>query len=171
MSGKRRNEPTKWHELIALVAMSDVGPDECLRFDNNERSKNENGQVMIYHGGTMRSAGNCVLRYCVGEPVGNADQSMHSCLTKSCVNPAHLTWGTSKQNAADMLRDGTRSRSGSKRKLTPHLVRVCRKYSAGVVLENGHTVSLTHKTMGRLLGVKPDTIGKAIRRETWKKVA
>jgi hypothetical protein len=32
----------------------------------------------------------------------------HTCRNKNCVNPAHLYWGTAKENVADSIRDGTR---------------------------------------------------------------
>lgn len=43
-----------------------------------------------------------------GKPVPSGFETRHGCRSKNCVR--HLKIGTSKQNKADMLRDGTRCR-------------------------------------------------------------
>lgn len=39
-----------------------------------------------------------VLKQSKGEPIGDANQALHSCDTPACCNPAHLSWGNNSKN-------------------------------------------------------------------------
>lgn len=84
----------------------------------------------------------------------------HKCRNRHCVNPEHLETGTSKDNVADMLRDGTRpDRTGEKSlgaKLTEDQVRAIRARSS----EN-------QRELGEEFGVGRDQIYKIIARRQW----
>lgn len=85
----------------------------------------------------------------------------HSCRSKNCVNPGHLTPGTAQDNSNDMIRDGTapRGEKGSSAKLTEEQVRVIRARST----EN-------RRIMGEEFGVSTGTISDIIIRKSWKHI-
>jgi hypothetical protein len=101
----------------------------------------------------------------------------HTCDNRRCINPEHLFLGTRKDNMQDMIRKGRGRWPGSHKprpgqsvgeknpraKLTAIDVSDIRKiYGAGLA----DTVAL-----GALYGVKPWTISRAIKRETWPDAA
>ena len=88
---------------------------------------------------------------------------MHSCDNPACVNPAHLSVGTHKDNQIDKANKG-RSLRGSKNpsaKLNDESVRRIRElYSGG---------GFTHQVLADMFGVKyKSTIGSVVRNKTWR---
>jgi hypothetical protein len=89
---------------------------------------------------------------------------LHSCGTRLCCNPRHLTLGTPYENAADMAGDGTApigERNG-RSVLTREQVLKMRELAA--ILEP------QHRTLAFAFGVSASTVGKVLRRETWAHV-
>lgn len=90
---------------------------------------------------------------------------MHSCDTPKCVNPAHLSVGTYKDNMDDMDRKGRRviaalkGQECAQSKLNDDMVRWMRSQRA-----------MTPTEMGRHLGVDPNTVRAVLKRKTWKHV-
>jgi hypothetical protein len=85
----------------------------------------------------------------------------HSCRSKNCVNPGHLTPGTHKENAADKIRDGTLycGEKVNTRKLTEEKVREIRARNT----EN-------RRLLGKEFGVSESTILRIIQRKKWKHI-
>lgn len=82
----------------------------------------------------------------------------------NCRNNRHtnLRWATNKENEADKLIHGKRvmGEKCHKSKLTAQDIASIRgRYSAG---------NVTHAQLGVEYGIYPDSIGKIIRRDTWK---
>lgn len=89
---------------------------------------------------------------------------MHSCDQPLCVNPDHLSVGTSAQNAADAARKGRRL-PGSKNhqaKLTEKLVLEMRaRYAKG---------GISQKRIAEEYGVSPALVGFIVTRKLWKHI-
>jgi hypothetical protein len=86
----------------------------------------------------------------------------HSCRNCHCVNPAHLRWGTLKDNMGDKIRDGT-SLIGIKNgcsKLTEEQVLSIRR-------EYEEIEEMTQQKLADKYGVSDVLIGFIIRRKIW----
>jgi hypothetical protein len=99
----------------------------------------------------------CFLRH--GEPPPYS-MARHECRVRSCVNPNHLSWGTSKDNADDRDRHGTTCRGEARpaSKLTEEAVRFIRSSSE-------RTTDLAEK-----FGVTDTCISYARLGKTWRHV-
>jgi hypothetical protein len=97
-------------------------------------------------------------------PAAPNDNALHgdTCVNASCVNPAHLRWGTHKENSGDRERLGRRTpargEGSGMSKLTEDDVRFIR------------SSPLNQYELAGLLGVSQPTIGNIRRRATWKHV-
>lgn len=83
---------------------------------------------------------------------------LHSCDNPPCINPAHLTQGTHRDNSKD--RDN-RGRSGST-VLTVEQVREIRRLRA--------ETNLTLDQLGQQFGTSRDNVASIVYRKTWKNV-
>jgi len=45
-----------------------------------------------------------VCKQAYGEPLSPYHWALHKCHNKYCINPKHLYWGTTKQNAEDQVK-------------------------------------------------------------------
>lgn len=83
-------------------------------------------------------------------------QVMHSCDNRACVNPAHLSLGTAKENSVDAAVKGR-----LRRKLTPEAVRDIRA---------SHEAGQTVWQIGKRYPVSVATIRAVVDRRTWRHV-
>jgi hypothetical protein len=87
--------------------------------------------------------------------------AMHTCDSPSCVNPAHLRWGSHRENSQDMV-DKARSTRGEKHglaKLTEAQVSQIRAaYDAGE----------RKPAIAKRFGISTGTVYNIGRRETWR---
>ena len=115
----------------------------------------------IYKDGARYTAHNYALRQAVGEPPAGKTQAAHTCRMAYCCNPAHLSWKSPKENAADKHRDGTHQ-SGDKaghRKLWADDVREMKRlYDEG---------GWTHATLAERYGVVRQTVTAALNGDNW----
>jgi len=86
---------------------------------------------------------------------------MHSCDNPPCVNPAHLSIGTQRDNILDSIHKGRYNCFG-RQKLDAEKVRQIRVLAA--------TGNLTHKAIGKLFGVGRSAITGVINGSTWSHV-
>ena len=89
---------------------------------------------------------------------------MHSCDRPLCVNPEHLSLGTSAENAADSARKARRPRGSrnSQAKLTEGQVIALReRYARGGV---------THRVLAEEYGVSTALINSIINRKAWRHI-
>ena len=66
----------------------------------NYKFLDANGRARISYGGSPRYAARVLLALCTPESDA-APSALHSCHNPACINPAHLRWGTAKENADD----------------------------------------------------------------------
>lgn len=98
-------------------------------------------------------------------PIPSGMEILHSCDTPSCVNPAHLSAGTHRQNMIEMAERITRVANPPRgeachfTRITEDTVRLIRSSS-----EMGVTIALR-------LGVSKSLVSQIRRREVWKHVA
>ena len=124
---------------------------------------NNNGYGQIRHNGKTMLAHRVAYELITGEEPNGV--LLHTCDTPLCCNPEHLTVGTQRDNLQDMRNKGRGVNPphvpGEKcgmSKLTDTKVKEIR--SSG----------LTQRQLATIYGVSQSTIGKILRRETWRHV-
>lgn len=124
---------------------------------------NNNGYGQIRHNGKTMLAHRVAYELIAGEEPNGV--LLHTCDTPLCCNPEHLTVGTQRDNLQDMRNKGRGVNPphvpGEKcgmSKLTDTKVKEIR--SSG----------LTQRQLATIYGVSQPTIGKILRRETWRHV-
>jgi hypothetical protein len=99
-------------------------------------------------------------------PEKPADLALHSCDTPPCYNPAHLRWGTSAENSAEMVERGrSASKAGElcgKAILTADRVREIRALAASGVRQ---------RVVAERFGIGRSTVWHIVSRRRWKHVA
>jgi hypothetical protein len=86
---------------------------------------------------------------------------LHSCRSKNCLNPAHLTSDTHAKNMGDMIRDGTSTRGENHPQaiLTDEQVREILRRSTE-----------KRRILGEEFGVAHSVISRIIHRKSWKHI-
>ncbi|MEC5149183.1 hypothetical protein RCH22_000984 [Cryobacterium psychrotolerans] len=150
-------------------------PTECERFDSKYTVGSQSecwewkaGVTEDGYGRFNTSGGRRVIasRYALERAKGAAQQpefrACHTCDNPPCVNPAHLYWGTEKQNSQDAVVRNRKSHGNSHptSRLTAANVRSIRtRYAAG----DFSTV------LAREFGVSPASIREATSGANWKR--
>ena len=123
------------------------------------RDKYGYGRVKV--DGSPTPASNYALRQAVGPPPPDKPEAAHTCPSKGCCNPAHLSWKSAKGNAADRKRDGTENtgeRHGSAKLTADDVLEIRRLHATG---------GYTYRKLADMYGVAFTTIGEIVRREIW----
>lgn len=79
------------------------GPEDCWEWIG---SKLVQGYGNFWLNKTVTRSHRITLSVVSGPPPSPKAMAMHKCDNTSCVNPAHLVWGTAKDNHSDMWRKG-----------------------------------------------------------------
>lgn len=102
----------------------------------------------------------------------------HRCDTPACVNPAHLTLGTTQYNSADMIAKG-RQAKGDNQGLRKHpgaAARGERQHLAVLTadqvraIRHLHAGGATQRALCRQFGVAATTLCNIVHRRTWRHV-
>ena len=124
---------------------------------------NNKGYGQIRHNGKTMLAHRVAYELITGEEPNGV--LLHTCDTPLCCNPEHLTVGTQRDNLQDMRNKGRGVNPphvpGEKcgmSKLTDTKVKEIR------------SSDLTQRQLATIYGVSQPTIGKILRRETWRHV-
>lgn len=149
---------TAWPEFERLVA---IETDECVLWVGScgdhgygqiRWSAPEGARVLHVHSVA------CERRH--GPPPFAKAHAAHSCRNRHCMNYRHLRWATPKENAEDMVRDGTSLRGERSRsaKLTETRVRALRgAWAEGIGAED----------LAAEFGVSVRTVYNVANRESW----
>lgn len=143
--------------------------DECAAFSGDECNiwrfyRDGYGYGRAYHPNfTTRLAHRIICEMAHGPYTGNNKFVRHICGNghNGCVNPRHLSWGTSKQNSDDKVTHGTKTfgETAGLAKLTDEKVIEIRR-----ILARGET----YKYAASMFGVCIGTIQAIKERRTWR---
>lgn len=145
-------------ELAAWILRQVVRrPDGCWDWPG---ARGTHGHGHVRHAGKVRRVHNLICRHSHGDPPAGKVNAIHSCGRPPCCNPAHLRWGSQKDNAADRTvhgRDGgpkRRGRANGRGKLNDAQVRMIRQMRAGRI----GRVPLSAGALASIFGVSVDNV-------------
>lgn len=87
-------------------------PDACWIWQAVRHGRGKYGA--FWHRGQMRRAHRVSWELANGRLAPDGMHVMHSCDTPLCVNPAHLSVGTPRENILDCIRKGRRNQRGER---------------------------------------------------------
>jgi hypothetical protein len=135
--------------------------DECLIWPF---AVHHDGRGQVSIGMRTLQAHRVMCKLAHGDAPTERHEAAHSCGNGhlGCVNPRHLRWATSKENKADQLAHGTRvwGEKHPSHKLTRRAVRTIRSLAD----------IKPREALAQEFGVHVLTIGKVIRRESWRHI-
>ena len=138
------------------------GPDACWLWTGGRFA---DGYGNIYYVGKNRHVPALILELLFNEPAGNR-RCLHSCDNPPCCNPAHLRWGTMKENAEDRDIRGRFVRLTGEQhgcaKLTEAQVRIIRRRHKARHSVNGASA------LAREFGVHTSTVHLIIHGKHWR---
>ena len=121
--------------------------DECIPARGEPDG---NGYGQAFHNGKVVKAHRLALAKHEGIEVPSSDvHCLHSCDNPICVNPAHLRWGTAKDNALDMIKRNRQPAS----KLTWDLRKEIH-YATGTLRELAAQYGVTSRVIWRIKHVQ-----------------
>ncbi len=145
------------------------GPSDCWPWKGTKGSKGYG--VVQFFTGTNQRAHRVSLCLATRQSYYHDLLACHHCDNPKCCNPAHLFWGTPRDNTHDAMRKGRLTKPPSSRqdgarnnnaRLTADDVRaIRRRYKPRKV---------THLDLAMAYGVAPDTIKAIVGRKRWKHV-
>ena len=135
------------------------GHDECWEWTG---AKWRSGYGIVRINGRRHRVHRVAYEFAVG-PIPDGLNVCHTCDNPPCCNPAHLFLASHAENMADMAAKGRqRGPSGEshhKAKLTVAIVRTIREWAP---------TGWPQRDLAAAFGVSQTTIGRILRRETWK---
>jgi hypothetical protein len=164
--GHRPGQPAKIPDEQRLWAKVErLGPDDCWEY---REGRNGNGYGLVTTDTGTRLAHRVAWEVTNG-PIAEGMSVCHRCDNPPCCNPNHLFLGTHQENMADSKRKGRvrlpmlKGEAHPQARLDEDAVRAIRLgYALG---------GISHRRLGWIYGVSAETIGRIVRRETWKEVA
>ncbi|URY99500.1 HNH homing endonuclease [Escherichia phage HC13] len=124
---------------------------------------NNKGYGQIRHNGKTMLAHRVAYELITGEEPNGV--LLHTCDTPLCCNPEHLTVGTQRDNLQDMRNKGRGVNP-------PHVPgeKCGMSKLTNTKVKEIRSSSLTQRQLATIYGVSQPTIGKILRRETWRHV-
>ena len=155
------NGPIAWNFVAEFWSHVDTSIDGCWIWPTKRTQKT---YVYVQLSGTKAYAHRVAWRLANGR-IPDGALILHSCDNKHCVNPHHLRPGTSRDNHNDRVERGLVPRGTQHifAKLTEEAVTKMRNSS----LRNKRGMFVRWSID---YGVSTSTIGKAIRRDTWRHI-
>lgn len=98
---------------------------------------------------------------------GKKWQTCHTCRHRHCVNPAHLYWGTAKDNSDDRVKDGTNmigSKNAQSKLTETQILEIRAKYSKR---KNHNDSEISASTLAKEYGVDKSTIRMIVCGKRW----
>lgn len=143
-------------------------PDQCWEWKAT-RDSSGYGKLSSTHGKSPFKAHRLSYEIHFGN-IGEGLFVCHKCDNPPCVNPNHLFLGTPKENILDASKKGRMSRP-----IIPHRGEgnPSAKLTATAVLdirERHKNFKIPYTILSLELGIHPTTIGKIIRRQTWRHI-
>jgi HNH endonuclease len=149
-------KPVAWLKRLAVAPPT----DECVLWPFGLTTT---GYSKVKWNGRTTSAHRVILELTVGQMPPDKHTAAHSCRSRSCVNPFHLRWATTKENMADKRRDDTEAwgeRNG-------HSVLNNRTVLLIVRL---HQQGKTPRQIANDTGINPSTVRDVVNGRTWRHV-
>lgn len=158
-------ENDRLREALSIGSQKDVerfwsyvakaGPDECWKWTGFSKRCGY-GQIQI--GGQMKRAHRAVWEIVHGTVLTSSEHVLHSCDTPLCVNPAHLSVGTTNDNFVDMVKKGRHPR--------------CRTFLTREKVAQIRSLKgkLTQQQIADQFGVSPHHISRILSGKQWKSV-
>jgi len=130
--------------------------DECLLWPY---AIDPTGYGVVHFRGRKDGAHRVMCILTNGEPVSGDLEAAHSCGVRSCVNPKHLRWATSRENSLEKRDHGTMliGERNHQHVLTPDKVQRIRAMEGKVVL----------RVAAEQFGISIATVHRIWRREAW----
>jgi hypothetical protein len=97
----------------------------------------------------------------VNGPIAPGLCVLHSCDNPSCVSVGHLRLGTHRENMIEMA-----SKGRSKRGVDHHMTKISE--SAVRAIRDSHESGISQEAIGQAHGLSQTTIGRIVRRESWR---
>ena len=165
MGKRRRNNMTLAGVAIWCLSIA-VRDGQCLHWP---RKRDSRGYGQIKFAGRVRRPHALVLEHFAGPAPEGKPCALHSCHTPSCINPAHLRWGTLQDNSDDMVRagrwrgcpHGQRGEYNGNAALTRKDVGAIRRLYA-------EQRELTQRQIGERFGVTHSTVSAIVLNKIWQ---
>lgn len=161
----RYNDPTAgrihegaWKDFFHAVVLPYTG-SECI---NWPFGRDDKGYGRFYFNGASKHVHRVVCEQTNGSPPNKTYEAAHSCGNGhlGCVTPSHISWKTSKENAADRIEHGT-SLHGERHpnsKLADNEIREIRSLRG----------SLPQRVIAERFGVDQTTVSNIQVGKTWR---
>lgn len=91
---------------------------------------------------------------------------MHKCDNRACVNPSHLTLGTSRENTEDSIKKGRRKPAVGKQLPQSKL-----DEAKVIAIRDAARRGISSYKIAEIFGMSQQGVSKVISRKTWKHIA
>lgn len=149
------------YSLDDLRRMSEPDSNGCWIW---QRGRFPTGYGAIWNDGKMHLVHRVVAALVYG-PCPEGQEVMHSCDVRSCINPDHLSYGTSLENKAHMWAVGRGVRTfgeanGKSKFSDAQVIELRRRWEAGE----------SQRSLARAFGMSPGNVKAIVHRVTWRHI-